>query len=189
MTLEERIALGEDSTLELKALSIPGKRVVRPDAKDVADEFAAAANASGTTFVFGVDDKSHSIVGIAQEKLDIAETWVRDICNDSIKPPLNATIRKLVIKDEKGVDRFVLCVDVPRSLFVHKSPHGYYFRIGSSKREMSPEYLARLFQQRSQSRLMSFDEQIVANAAVSELAHDLLDGFGRAFLHWTTRSS
>lgn len=42
MTLEERIALGEDSTLELKALSIPGKRVVRPDAKDVADEFAAA---------------------------------------------------------------------------------------------------------------------------------------------------
>ena len=116
MTLEERIALGEDSTLELKAVSIPGKRVAKPDAKDVADEFAAAANASGTTFVFGVDDKSHSVVGIAQEKLDIAETW------------------------------------------------------------MSPEYLARLFQQRSQSRLMSFDEQIVANASVSELTHDL---FGR----------
>ena len=175
-SLEERIALGEDSTLELKAIAIPGKRVSEPDAKDVADEFAAAANASGATFIFGVDDKSHSVLGIAREKLDIAETWVRDICNDSVKPPLNATIRKLVVKDDRDVGRFVLCVDVPRSLFVHKSPHGYYFRIGSSKREMSPEYLARLFQQRSQSRLMSFDEQIVASASVSELAHDL---FGR----------
>lgn len=176
MTLEERIALGEDSTLELKAIAVPGKRVSEPDAKDVADEFAAAANASGATFVFGVDDKSHSVLGIAREKLDIAETWVRDICNDSVKPPLNATIRKVVVRDDRGVGRFVLSVDVPRSLFVHKSPHGYYFRIGSSKREMSPEYLARLFQQRSQSRLMSFDEQIVANASVSDLAHDL---FGR----------
>lgn len=176
MTLEERIALGEDSALELKTIAIPGKRVSEPDAKDVADEFAAAANASGATFVFGVDDKSHAVLGIAREKLDVAETWARDICNDSVKPPLNATIRKLVVKDVKGVGRFVLCVDVPRSLFVHKSPHGYYFRIGSSKREMSPEYLARLFQQRSQSRLMSFDEQIVANASVSELAQGL---FGR----------
>ena len=41
MTLEERIAIGEDPTLELKAVSISGKRVDRPDAQDVADEFAA----------------------------------------------------------------------------------------------------------------------------------------------------
>jgi predicted HTH transcriptional regulator len=34
---------------------------------------------------------------------------------------------------------------------------------------MSPEYLARLFQQRSQSRIIRFDEQIVADAMVRDL--------------------
>ena len=175
-SLEERIALGEVSTLELKAIAIPGKRVSDPDAKDVADEFAAAANASGATFVFGVDDKSHSVLGIAREKLDIAETWARNICNDSVKRRSASSSSRMV----RALTVSCCAWDVPRSLFVHKSPHGYYFRIGSSKREMSPEYLARLFQQRSQSRLMSFDEQIVASASVSELAHDL---FGRFRTH------
>ena len=67
--IEERIALGEDSSLELKAIAIPGKRVSEPDAKDVADEFAAAANASGATFVAevvtdkNVSDISHPVNG------------------------------------------------------------------------------------------------------------------------------
>ena len=58
----------------------------------------------------------------------------------------------------------IVRVDVPRSLFVHESPHGYFYRIGSSKRKMAPDFLARLFQQRSQTRMICFDEQIVASA-------------------------
>ncbi len=52
-SLVRQIALGEDSLLELKLLSIPGKRVVEPDARDLADEFAAAANSHGASFKVG----------------------------------------------------------------------------------------------------------------------------------------
>ena len=51
----------------------------------------------------------------------------------------------------------VIKVVVPRSLFVHQSPGGYLHRVGSAKRQMAPDVLARLFQQRSQSRLIRFD--------------------------------
>ena len=49
-SLVSQIALGEDSLLELKTVSVPGKRVTDPDARDIADEFAAAANTHGATF-------------------------------------------------------------------------------------------------------------------------------------------
>lgn len=48
-------------------------------------------------------------------------------------------------------------VEVARRLFVHQSPAGYLNRVGSSKRPIPPDPLARLFQQRSQSRLVRFD--------------------------------
>jgi predicted HTH transcriptional regulator len=38
---------------------------------------------------------------------------------------------------------------------------------------MSPEYLARLFQQRSQSRIIRFDEQVVPGASLEDLNEDL----------------
>ena len=41
--LLHRIELGEDSSLELKRISVTGKRVAEPDSRDMADEFAAAA--------------------------------------------------------------------------------------------------------------------------------------------------
>ena len=91
--LVHRIELGEDSSLELKRISATEKRVAEPDSRDVADEFAAAANAQGATFLLGVCDRTREIVGISPDKLDVVETWVRDICNDSVKPPILASIR------------------------------------------------------------------------------------------------
>jgi len=176
-SLLARIGLGEDSLLELKSVSVPGARVVAPDARDMADEFAAAANSQGATFLLGVDDKSRAIEGIARNKLDRVETWVRDICNDAVKPPLQATIRKLSLADAEGSEKCIVRVDVPASLFVHESPHGYFYRLGSSKRKMSPEFLARLFQQRSQTRLICFDEQMVASATVDALDGGLIGRF------------
>ena len=175
--LLERIHLGEDSFLELKTVTVPGKRVVEPDSRDIADEFAAAANTQGATFVFGVSDLTRQLVGIDFAKLDIVETWVRDVCNDSIKPPLLATIRKQSLVDSNGEPKSVICVDIPKSLFVHESPHGYFYRIGSSKRKMSPELLARLFQQRSQTRMICFDEQTVSTATPDILNRDLYTRF------------
>jgi len=36
-------------------------------------------------------------------------------------------------------------------------------------REMTPEYLGRLFQERSETRLIRFDEQVVATATIEDL--------------------
>ena len=99
------LRLGEDSLCEFKAMRISGKNVALPDVKDVTDEILAAANASGATFLFGVNDKTHNANGVPEDKLEIAETWFRNICNDSVKPAIPATIRKVLVCDANGEDR------------------------------------------------------------------------------------
>ena len=86
---------------------------------------------------------------------------------------LVAAIVRMMLPDTSGTERAVIKVDVARSLFVHLSPGGYLHRVGSSKRIMSPDYLARLFQQRSQTRLIRFDEQAIPNATLDDLSEDL----------------
>ena len=171
--LLRRIRLGEDSSLELKSVRVSGSSVRAPARSDVADELAALANSRGGTVVFGVDDKTRRIQDISPPELDVLEGWVREICNDSVTPALDADILKVELEDEDGRFVPVLRVDVARSLFVHKSPGGYFRRIGSSKREMAPDALARLFQERSQSRTIRFDESVVPATARSDL-HDSL---------------
>ena len=95
-----------------------------------------------------------------------------------MKPPLDAVIRKIELPGATGDPMALLRVDVDRSLFVHRSPGGYFRRIGSSNREMSPELLARLFQERSQSRVIRFDESAVPGTS----KEDLDSGLARRFL-------
>ncbi len=178
-SLDRRIRLGEDSGLELKQVLLAGDRVKAPNRDDFADELAAFANGRGGTLVLGVDDKTREIFGIPIERLDVVEGWVREVCNDSIKPPLDTMIRKLELSDSSGKLVPVITVEVDRSLFVHKSPGGYFRRIGSSKREMQPEVLARLFQERSQSRVIRFDETVVSGSEITDLNSDLASRFLR----------
>ncbi len=175
--LLQQIALGEDSVLELKAVEISGKKVTGPHKDGMADEMAAMANTVSGIIVLGVDDQTKEIQGIPPEKLDIVEGWVRAICNDSIDPPLDCIVRKLIVPDSNRGEKVILRIDVPRSLFVHKSPNGYFRRLGSSKREMKPEVLARLFQQRSQARLIRFDEQTVPGTSLENLSPKLWNRF------------
>ena len=167
--LLKHIALGEDSVLELKAVEFSGHKVTAPHRNSMADELAAMANTASGIIALGVDDKSRAIQGIPPEHLDSVEDWLRSICNDLIDPPLDCVIRKLMVPDQHGGEKPIIRVDVPRSLFVHKSPNGYFRRIGSSKREMKPDVLARLFQQRSQARLIRFDEQAVPGTTIEDL--------------------
>ena len=177
--LVQRIRLGEDSTLELKRVLMAGTKVTDPKRDDFADELSGMANGRGGTVVLGVEDRSREILGIPFERLDSVETWVREICNDSVKPPLDAAIRKVELPGATGDPIALLRVDVDRSLFVHKSPGGYFRRIGSSKREMSPEVLARLFQERSQSRVIRFDESAVPGTSQEDVDSDLARRFLR----------
>lgn len=175
--LARRIRLGEDSTLELKRVLIAGNQIVGPKRDDFADEMAAMANSRGGTLVLGVADKTREIVGIGLERLDMVEAWVRQMCNDSVKPPLDAEINKLELSDSDGELRSVIEVVVPRSLFVHESPGGYFRRIGSSKRRLPAEVLARLLQERSQSRIIRFDETPIPGSTPEDLSGRLVRRF------------
>ena len=177
--LAGRIRLGEDSTLELKRTEVAGQRVRSPDRREFADDLAAMANGRGGTVVLGVDDNTREVLAIPLDGLDMVEGWVREICNDSVKPPLDADIRKLELEDSNGRGVPIIRIDLARSLFVHKSPSGYFRRIGSSKREMAPEALARLFQERSQTRVIRFDESIVSATTPSDLHYSLTRRFSR----------
>ena len=175
--LVEKIRLGEDAFLEYKQVVFAGKRVKAPARDVVADALAAFANSRGGVFVLGVEDKQRDIVGIPLDRLDDAERLLREVCRDAIDPPLAPTIERLFLPTPRGGKVAVVKVDVERSLFVHESLGGYLHRVGGGKRKMSPDYLARLFQQRSQARLIRFDEQVVAEATVDDLAAPLWERF------------
>ena len=177
--LARRIRLGEDSSLEFKSVVVAGNRVREPSRRAFADELAAFANTRGGTVVLGVDDKTRQVVGIPLGELDVVEGWVRGICNDSVEPALDADIYKLELEGTDGRVVPVIRIDIPRSLFVHRSPDGYFRRVGSSKRQMAPEALARLFQERSQSRMIRFDESVVPGTAPSDLDYALTSRFLR----------
>lgn len=179
--LLQKIRLGEDTSLEFKAVRFRGGRVSDPRRDALADELAAIANTHDGVLVLGVDDVTRDIVGISIDSLEIVERYVYEICNESITPPVPFRSFRMQLPDSTGELQPVLTVEIPRSLFVHRSPGGYFFRQGSSKREMQPDYLARLFQQRSQVRLIRFEEQSVPQSSKDDLSEKL-------WTNYTTRS-
>lgn len=174
--LLEKIRLGEDSFLELKEVRFAGQRVTAPHRDSLANELAALANSRGGVCVLGVDD-NREVLGVPLQRLDLLEAFVRQLCLDSVTPPLAPVIERLNLPSSTGEQLPVLKIDVNSSLFVHRSPGGYLHRVGSEKREMPPDYLARLFQQRSQVRIIRFDEQPVPGANLDDLSADLWQRF------------
>jgi predicted HTH transcriptional regulator len=175
--LLEAIELDEDSRLEFKELQFSGAAWKAPKQDDLAAEIAAFANADGGGIILGVQDKTKEIVGIPLQNLDDAETIIRDLLNDKLEPPVIASVRKTRLPDSSGVERAIIRIDIPRSLFVHRSKGRYWVRVGSSKREISPDYLARLMQQRSQARLIRFDEQVVPETSINTLSTKLVERY------------
>ena len=173
-----KLSLGEDSLLECKEVRFSGASVRGPSQNDLADELAAFANSRiGGTLLLGIDDKTRDVLGIPVERLDLVEALVRQAVEDSIKPPLAPVIERLTLPDSLGLEHAILRVDIAPSLFVHQSPAGYLHRVDSSKRPIPPDYLAQLFQQRSQSRLIRFDELPVVQAQCEDLDATLLERF------------
>ena len=182
--LANRIRLGEDAGLELKEVHFKGQKVKGPKRAELADEFAAFANSRGGLFVLGVSDETRMVTGIPLDRLDAVEDLVREICNDSIKPPLEAGIYRHELQvsfapglEEPSISRPVLLVEIPRSLFVHESPGGYFRRIGSSKRRIEPIALQRLMMQRAQTGIMAFDELPVPGTKPEDLDRSAAERF------------
>lgn len=177
-SLLQKIRLGEDSRLELKSIVMRGDKLFSPHRDGLADEIAAMANTNGGLLLLGVDDKSRDVSGIPLKSLPEVEKVIFEICEDSIQPAVAFHSYNMELPDTAGELQCVLLVEIPKSLFVHRSPNGYFRRQGSSKREMPPDVLARLFQQRSQARLIRFDEQAVPNTSFG----DFDDGLWKRFV-------
>ena len=175
--LLERVRLGEDSFLELKEVRFAGGKIRGLGQDTLADELAAFANSRGGVLLLGIDDETREVLGIPVERLDAVEALVRQACEDSLKPPGFFVIERMSLPDSAGDEKPVVCVEIPSSLFVHQSPGGYFHRVGSSRRPIPPEQLARLFQQRSQARLVRFDENPVTNATLGDLDKTLWSRF------------
>lgn len=171
--LSERVRLGENSFFETKEIRVAGKRVSAPVDDDLADELAAYANSNGGVLIFRAPDGSC-------EALDAIESYLLEQC-DSVTPPLTPVIEKRFLPTSTGEQAAVIKVELGRSLFVHESPGGYFHRVGSSKRKITPDYLGRLFQQRSQARLIRFDEQIVPASSIADLKEPLWRRFGTRY--------
>jgi len=182
--LVNRIRLGEDGGLELKEVHFKGETIKGPKRTELADELAAFANSEGGLLVLGVDDKTRSVTGIPLDRLDAVEDLVREVCNDSINPPLEAGIYRRELQQqqepglkESGMSHPVLIVEIPRSLFVHCSPGGYLRRIGSSKRQIDPPALERLMRLRTQTGITSFDEKPLARTNPQDLDRHAAERF------------
>ena len=182
--LASRIRLGEDGRLELKEVYLKGRKGESPKREELADEFAAFANSKGGLFVLGVNDETRTVTGIPLDRLNAVEDLVREVCNDSIKPPLEAGIYRceLEVQSEPGLEepsvlKPVLVVDIPKSLFVHQGPGGYFRRIGSSKRQIEPMALQRLMMLRAQTGIMAFDESPVHGTKPEDLDKSAAERF------------
>ena len=170
--LLRQLALGEDSRVEFKEVVFTGSRVREPRRQRIANELAAFGNTLGGALIFSVSDAGE-VRPMNREMMDALEAYVSEICADSIDPPLEFTTQRLALPDGSSV----LVVDVERSPFVHRSGNRYLSRQGSSTREVPPEALRRLFQQRGRSGLLGPDEEIVAGTGLETLEAALVDRF------------
>ena len=179
--LPDKIRLREDTYLEVKEVRFSGHRVTEPHRDSLADSIAAFANTRGGVLVLGIEARTHDVAGIPLNLIETVTDFVREICIDSIDPPVeHLVIEHLRLPARTCEELPVVKVDVARSLFVHRSPGGYLHRMANSKPRMTTEYLARLFQQRSQTRLIRFDEQVVPQARLDDLSSHLWKRFRTA---------
>ena len=175
--LLDQIRLGESTRLELKEVRFRNEKITGPPVKKLADELAAFANGHGGVCVLGVSDRPREVVGIPLGLLDHVVGYVRHVSTELVDPILDPIVDRLWLPSATGEELAVVKVEVRRSLFVHRSPTGYLHRVADEKRAMSPEYLARLFQQRSQTRMIRFDEQLVSQATLEALSPALWERF------------
>lgn len=177
-TILNSLRLGEDSNVEFKEILLSEKKIMSPNCPDIAKELSAMANASGGIVVFGVRDDPRALVGIPLDRLEQVETFISEICQDSIDPPLPVRLTRREMDTSDGDSVAVIVAEVERGLFVHKAPDGYYRRSGGSYvRPMALDYVLRLQQQRSLSGIKRFEQLPVPQSSRADLVPEFYEKF------------
>ena len=155
--IRNQLRAGEDGRTEFKEIRFGDRGVLPPNSEELAGELVAFANAEGGVVFLG-DDDAGAARGIPPERWDAVEHWLRNVATHNCDPPIRPVVRKALLPDDEERDDRILLAEVPRGLYVHRTSGGrYYTRVGSTKRDLTPRELARLFQQRG--REFVFDEQ------------------------------
>lgn len=170
-----RCRAGEDSRHGFQEIQTSERGVFMPEGNDIAGEMVAFANGVGGMLFLGIAD-SGAVVGIPVERLGQVETWLVNIASNNCVPPIRLTLCRELLPDETGQERHILLAEIPRGNFVHRTSGGRYtIRVGSTKRDLDPPELARLFQDRGRGYV--FDEQPVFAASVNDLDWNRLESF------------
>ncbi|MGR3914305.1 MAG: putative DNA binding domain-containing protein [Gammaproteobacteria bacterium] len=168
-----RIALGEDSATEFKEARFSGDVLTDPRREVIARTLVAFGNMDdGGVLICSVSDEK-AVLDMTAAQLDALEKIVSEVCNDSISPELHIKTMKITLPD----DNLALVVEVDPSDFVHQTGGKYYYRKGSSTREIPPQVLRRLFSRRSNSGLIQPDEQIVDSTGPGTFSAELSERF------------
>ena len=166
--IKRQLRLGEDSRWEFKQVEFSGNRPKGPKRDDWADEIAAFANTNGGVLLCGVTDGGE-VQGMSRAQMDKLGSLLGELCTDSIKPPVRINFFRKEVRENESV----LLVEVPKSHAQHDSPGGSFYRVGSSKREMTSDERLRLAQSRGQSRFLWFDKQTVPETGFKTLDKEL----------------
>ncbi len=166
--INRQILLGEDSHWEFKEIVFAGNKPKSPNRDDLADELAAFANTEGGVVLCGVTDNG-DVQGMSREQMDLLESFLVEICTDTLKPPIRPTILRRELQQGKPF----LLVEIPQGHTQHDSPGGSFYRVGSSKRKMTSDEMLHLAQRRGQSRFHRFDKQTVPRTGFGSLVESL----------------
>ena len=187
------ISAGEDTELELKEVVFKGKRFFLGSASgggaaaSLAEEMVSMANTSGGRIVLGVRDSDRVPIGIDPDKRELVEGVVVGAASENCVPSIAPRLNWEFLPGNDGESKLCLIVEIPASRFdVHQTKSGKYLeRIGSHKRLIPAERLARLLSSR---RLTSpVEERPVLNAKLTDLDEVRLSKYFRSrFSDWET---
>ena len=196
MTMETQALLasiraGEDTELELKEVVFRGDRIALGSeagraASKLAEVFVSMANTRGGTIVMGVRDADRLVVGVDPRKRELLEQFVVNVATTNCNPMIVPALDWEYLPGEGGEPKLCLIIEVPVSPFnVHQTSDGRFLqRIGSHRRLIPAERLARLFSAR---RLASpVEERPVPGLSLDTLDVLLLKQYFRSrFEDWS----
>jgi ATP-dependent DNA helicase RecG len=155
---------GEDTYLELK--------VKLSNSERIAQEIVALANTDGGVIVFGVNDQMR-VEGI-EDGENVQDELVR-ICREEIVPSIIPFIDRIAFDN----GRRIVALDVNGKRRPYRTRDGRFFvRIGSDKREASPEELASLL---DETRPISYESLPALGASIADIDEAHLWSFIRGF--------
>ena len=142
----------------------------------IAAEIIAMANAKGGMIIFGIEDKTGTVVGMEYAELQYTSNKISTVANELIKPQTYIYAEVVSIEIESG-EKNVLVVTVEEGIAKpYKDNNGtIWMKQGADKRKMTDNNeIIRLFQQ---SGMVYTDELPVHNTSIEDIDHQKVNEY------------